>query len=151
VTIATGADRRQLLAAIELSRRCPPSASAYSVGAIIVGSDGVLLSTGYSREVDDHVHAEESALAKLDVPLLDLSGASLYSSMEPCSVRRSRRRTCTQLVLEAGIGRVVYALREPPHFVDGHGDELLRAAGVDVVEISDLGALVRDVNADVLG
>ena len=145
------ADRQQLLAAIELSRKCPPSQTAYSVGAIIVDADGAKLAEGYSREVDDHVHAEEGAIAKLDVAALDLSAATIYSSMEPCSKRRSRPRTCTQLILDAGIGRVVYALREPAHFVDCDGDELLRTAGVDVIEASDLGPLVLDVNAHALG
>ena len=60
---STEADRRWLLAAIELSRRCPPSASAFSVGAIVVGADGVLLGQGYSRELDPANHAEEVARA----------------------------------------------------------------------------------------
>lgn len=51
--------------AIELSRKCPPAEGAFSVGAIIVSADGEELATGYSRETDAHVHAEESALAKL--------------------------------------------------------------------------------------
>lgn len=51
--------------AIELSRKCPPAEGAFSVGAIIVGADGRELAHGYSRETDAHVHAEESALAKL--------------------------------------------------------------------------------------
>lgn len=81
---ATQADRAWMRQAIDLSKLCPPAASAYSVGAIIVGSDG---------ETDAHVHAEESALAKLagDVPLTE---ATVYSTLEPCSLRRSRPRTC---------------------------------------------------------
>ena len=39
-----GADHQWLAEAIELSRRCPPSASAFSVGAILVAADGAVLS-----------------------------------------------------------------------------------------------------------
>jgi pyrimidine deaminase RibD-like protein len=145
------ADRRWLQAAVDLSRRCPVTRSAYAVGAIIVGPDGSELARGYSRETDEQVHAEESALTKLDQEGLDLSGATIYSSLEPCSARRSRPRTCTELILAAGIRRVVLALREPPVFVDCHGVELLGQAGVEVIELPELAGQVRAINAHVLG
>ena len=80
-----------------------------------------------------------------------LLGATLYSSLEPCSQRASRPRSCTQLILDAGIGRVVFALREPPLFVRCEGAELLAAAGVEVVEVTDLAGSVVAVNAHLLG
>ena len=144
-------DRRWLRAAIDLSRLCPVTRSAYAVGAIVVGPDGTELARGSSRETDPQVHAEESALAKLDGAGFDLSGATIYSSLEPCSARRSRPRTCTQLILAAGIRRVVLALREPPIFVECHGVELLDQAGVEVIELPDLADEVRAINAHVLG
>lgn len=149
---ATPTDRRWLLKAIELSRRSPSTDAAYCVGAIVVSAAGEQLADGYSRDADPHIHAEESALAKLErhTPPAKLSGATIYSSMEPCSARKSRPRTCTELILASGIRRVVYALREPPLFADCHGDELLRSGGVEVIEIVDLADLVRAVNARVL-
>jgi diaminohydroxyphosphoribosylaminopyrimidine deaminase/5-amino-6-(5-phosphoribosylamino)uracil reductase len=51
--------------AIKLARLCPRKESAYSVGAVIVDEHGNEISRGYSRETDEHVHAEESALPKL--------------------------------------------------------------------------------------
>jgi diaminohydroxyphosphoribosylaminopyrimidine deaminase/5-amino-6-(5-phosphoribosylamino)uracil reductase len=141
-------DRRWLWAAVELSRLCPPSRSAFAVGAIIVGRDGLEWSRGYSRDREPHLHAEESALAK--APDMDLSGATMYTTMEPCSKRSSGPRTCTDLIIEAGFGRVVMALREPPVFVHCVGAELLREAGLDVVTIDEFGAEVRAINAVVL-
>lgn len=144
-------DHQWLRRAIELSRRCPPSTSAYCVGAVVVGMGGDELSRGYSRESDPLGHAEESALAKLAEPsTVDAIGATVYSSMEPCSERRSRPRTCTELIIAAGIRRVVFALREPPLFVDCNGVELLQQAGVQVVEVPDLADLVREANRGVL-
>jgi diaminohydroxyphosphoribosylaminopyrimidine deaminase/5-amino-6-(5-phosphoribosylamino)uracil reductase len=147
---ATDEDHRWLLEAIALSRRCPPTDKAYCVGAIIATLGGTRITDGFSRENDDpHVHAEEAALGRLD-PRTDLSQATMYSSLEPCSVRRSRDRTCTQLILESGIRRVVFALREPPLFADCEGVALLQAGGIDVVEIAELGPAVEEVNARVL-
>lgn len=143
-------DRDWLASAIELSRRCPPSRTAYAVGALVVDHAGAELARGYSREADPHDHAEESALAKLSGTTVDLTGATIYSSLEPCSARGSRPRTCTELIIAAGIRRVVFALREPPVLADCHGVELLEAAGVEVVEIDDLGDLVRAVNRQVI-
>jgi len=151
MSAATRDDRRWLLEAVELSRRCPPVSTAYSVGAVIVAGDGTRLTQGYSRENDPLAHAEESAIAKLGTPWpTALATATIYSSLEPCSTRRSRPRSCTQLILAAGIGRVVYALREPPIFAECHGVQLLRDGGVEVVEITDLRHLVREINALVL-
>lgn len=139
-------DRHWLELAVGLSRSCPPSDTAFAVGAVVVDARGEEIARGYSRETDDRVHAEEAALAKLDPADPRLATATIYSSLEPCSRRSSRPRTCTQLILDAGIPRVVFALREPPTFVDGEGAELLAAAGRTVVERPDLAAGVREVN-----
>jgi diaminohydroxyphosphoribosylaminopyrimidine deaminase/5-amino-6-(5-phosphoribosylamino)uracil reductase len=138
-------DQFWLIEAIELSRRCPPAETAFAVGAIIVDAQGAELSRGYSRETDDKVHAEESALAKLS-PDASLEGATIYSSLEPCGQRKSRPRTCTQLILAAGIRRVVFAMREPPLFVPGDGAEKLEAGGATIVEIPELALVVRAIN-----
>jgi len=139
-------DGHWLARAVELSRRCPPSTTAFSVGAVIVDAAGEEIAWGYSRETDDTVHAEESALAKLAADDPRLAGATVYSSMEPCSSRKSRPRSCTRLILDAGIRRVVFAYREPSTFVVGDGAEQLAAAGVTVVERPELAAEVREVN-----
>jgi diaminohydroxyphosphoribosylaminopyrimidine deaminase/5-amino-6-(5-phosphoribosylamino)uracil reductase len=141
-------DRDWLTATIELSKNCPPSQTAFSVGAYVVAEDGAVLATGYSREGDPVVHAEEVALSK--IPGADLSKATVYSSLEPCSRRASRPVPCAQLILKAGVGRVVFAWREPAIFTDCDGAEILRAGGVDVLEIPDLAAGVRAINQHLL-
>ncbi|MGH3943098.1 MAG: deaminase [Pseudonocardiaceae bacterium] len=139
MTVITSADYQWMRLAIELAYQCPPSPGAFSVGAVIVDKNGEEISRGYSRETDSHVHAEESALAKLASGDPRLTTATIYSTLEPCSQRKSRPRTCTQLILGAGIPRVVIGWREPSLFVaDCQGYELLANAGVTVVEISGL-------------
>jgi riboflavin-specific deaminase-like protein len=153
-----GPDRRFLRWAVELSRLCPPSDSAFSVGAIIVGEDGEVLATGFSREQEDHDHAEEVALRKLAHGKLGsapydprLRHATLYSSLVPCGARASRPVTCVGHIVAAGIPRVVFAWREPRLFTDGEGAEQLQAAGVAVTEAPELAERARAVNAHLLG
>jgi riboflavin-specific deaminase-like protein len=151
-----GPDHRFLRWAVELSRLCPPSGSAFSVGAVIVGEDGEVLATGFSREQEDHDHAEEVALRKLAPGKLGpadprLRHATLYSSLVPCGARASRPVTCVQHIVAAGIPRVVFAWREPRLFTDGEGAEQLRAAGVAVTEVPGLAGRARAVNAHLVG
>jgi riboflavin-specific deaminase-like protein len=148
-----GPDERFLRWAVELSRLCPPSDSAFSVGAVIVGEEGEVLATGFSREQEDHDHAEEVALRKLGPAPYDprLRHATLYSSLVPCGARASRPVTCVRHIVAAGIPRVVFAWREPRLFTDGEGAEQLRAAGVAVTEVPGLAGRARAVNAHLVG
>jgi diaminohydroxyphosphoribosylaminopyrimidine deaminase/5-amino-6-(5-phosphoribosylamino)uracil reductase len=153
----TPTDRRWLREAVELARRCPPSDSAFSVGAVLVSGQRAL-ATGFSRERDPHDHAEEVALAKLaelgEPDLLPghpaLAGATMYTSLEPCRTRLSRPRSCSELIVAAGIKRVVLAWIEPPLFVPGGGAAWLRDQGVTVVEIPELAPEARAINAHLL-
>ena len=144
------ADLHWLREAIELSRCCPPSESAFSVGAVLVSDAGQVIATGHSRERDPKDHAEEVALARAEGDPL-LAGATLYSSLEPCLARASRPRSCAELIIETGVPRVVIAWLEPPLFTAGGGAGALRRAGVTVVEIPWLAALARSVNAHLVG
>ena len=149
-----GPDHRFLRWAVELSRQCPPSDSAFSVGAVVVGEDGEVLATGFSREQEDHDHAEEVALRKLAQgqpgPDPRLRHATIYSSLVPCGARASRPVTCVGHIVAAGIPRVVFAWREPRLFTDGEGAEQLRAAGVAVTELPDLAERACAINAHLL-
>ena len=143
----TDIDMGLLAQAIELSFSCPPTDKAYSVGAIIATPDGVIISTGFSREQDNGCHAEEIALEKAQRIHVNLRGATLYSSMEPCSRRLSGKTSCTARIIDAGISRVVFCLREPPHFVTCEGAEKLKHAGIAVIQDETLVARARRANA----
>ncbi|MEU5365020.1 dihydrofolate reductase family protein [Streptomyces sp. NPDC005925] len=138
-TVPSAADRHWLALACELAAKCPPSTTAFSVGAVVVAADGTELARGYSREAGDPVvHAEEAALAKLDPADPRLTAATVYSSLEPCARRASRPRPCARLVLDAGARRVVTAWREPDTFVPGaNGNGVLAAGGADVVVLPE--------------
>jgi diaminohydroxyphosphoribosylaminopyrimidine deaminase / 5-amino-6-(5-phosphoribosylamino)uracil reductase len=164
----TDADLHWLHEAIKLSRCCPPSATAFSVGAVLIAADGTVLSSGFSREWDPADHAEEVALARLGLPGqgaagqgvagrapgsgsgASLAGATMYSSLEPCATRASRPTPCADLIIASGIGRVVIAWREPPIFVPGGGAVRLRKAGITIKVIPELAGVARAVNAHLL-
>jgi diaminohydroxyphosphoribosylaminopyrimidine deaminase/5-amino-6-(5-phosphoribosylamino)uracil reductase len=146
-----GPDHEWLREAVALSRLCPPSRTAFSVGAIMVAADGVELARGFSRERGEHDHAEQVALGKADRAGIPAVGATVYSSLEPCGARRSAPVPCAQLIVRHGIRRVVFALAEPDVFVSPCGAAALRSGGVTVVVLAELAADVREVNAHLLG
>ena len=128
-------DAYWLREAIELAKRCPPSDTAYAVGAIIVDREGNEISRGYSRETHPTIHAEEAALDKAAGDPR-LTTATLYTSMEPCGERRSRPRTCAQLIIDVGIPRVLFALAEPTLLIsEPKGQARLLDAGVNLAQL----------------
>ncbi|MEF9904917.1 dihydrofolate reductase family protein [Streptomyces sp. P9-A2] len=137
--LPVAADHHWLALACELADRCPPSETAFSVGAVVVAADGTELARGHSREGGDPtVHAEEAALAGIDPADPRLATATVYSSLEPCARRTSRPEPCARLILDAGVRRVVTAWREPDTFVTGaDGSGVLAAEGATVVVLPE--------------
>ncbi|WP_018657769.1 deaminase [Actinomadura flavalba] len=135
--------------ACDLAALCPPSETAFSVGAVIVAADGTELARGYSRESGPRDHAEEAALAKLG-PSPALRDATIYSSLEPCGRRASRPSPCADLILAAGLPRVVQAWSEPDLFVAATGAVRLLAAGVELRELPELADRARRPNRHLL-
>ncbi|WP_406493890.1 dihydrofolate reductase family protein [Streptomyces sp. NBC_01604] len=150
---ASAADHHWLALACELAALCPPSDTAFSVGAVVVAADGTELARGHSREGDDPVvHAEEAALAKITPGDPRLASATVYSSLEPCARRASRPAPCARLILDAGVRRVVTAWREPDTFVAGaDGSGVLVAEGATVVVLPEYEAVAKAPNRHLLG
>ena len=105
------------------------------VGALITEA-GQVVAEGWHAQ-DGGEHAERAALGKLGrVPGPD---ATLYVTLEPCSTP-GRTGACTEAILASGIRRVVVGATDPNPAHAGRGLELLRAAGLEVVD----GVLERD-------
>jgi 5-amino-6-(5-phosphoribosylamino)uracil reductase len=138
-------DEHYLRAAIAESRKCMPSSTAYSVGAVIVTAAGDEF-TGYTGETGPHDHAEEAAISKALAAGADLTGATMYSSMEPCSVRKSKPESCSALIIRHRFARAIFAYYEPLNFVDGQGAEVLRKAGIDIKAMNELAHEVIEIN-----
>src|SRR5690606_1723345 len=108
-----GEDARQMRPRIEEGRRGIGRTSPNPpVGAAIVTS-GVELRAGWHRGAG-LPHAEREAMAAVRKAHGDaaLRGATAYVTLEPCSTH-GRTPPCTDGLIEAGIGRVVYATEDP--------------------------------------
>lgn len=98
------------------------------VGAVIVERGEVVAEGHHARAGEPH--AEVNALRALGrKPRAD---ATLYVTLEPCCTH-GRTPPCTDAIVDAGIRRVVVGATDPNPAHAGHGFDVLRAAGVDVV------------------
>jgi len=96
------------------------------VGAVVARKERVI-SRGYHAQAGAP-HAEAAALKKAG----DARGATLYVTLEPCH-HQGRTPPCTQVILSAGIRRVVVGDIDPNPHVTGGGAEFLASRGVEVV------------------
>ncbi len=143
------ADCNHIVRAMDNSRACETSPIRYRVGAVVVTRDGAEFD-GHTGENAPENHAEEEAIGKALAAGADLKGATVYSTIEPCTVRKSKVESCTDLIIRHGIGRVVFALREPDRFVRCEGMRLLSEAGVEVCEIADFAPDVIRINSHII-
>ena len=60
-------DKEMMILALKEARKCLPKPTGFSVGCVLVApleGEQLVLSTGYSRELEGNTHAEANALAK---------------------------------------------------------------------------------------
>lgn len=113
------------------------------VGCVIV-RNGTIVCEGFHRSFGGP-HAEIEAIQSTKT-LLD--GATLYVTLEPCC-HEGKTPPCTEAIIRAGIKRVVVAMRDPFHKVNGGGIEQLKATGIDV-SVGCLEKEARELNAPYL-
>ncbi|MBF0279816.1 MAG: riboflavin biosynthesis protein RibD [SAR324 cluster bacterium] len=127
--------------AIELGKRALGSTGDNpSVGCIIV-FNGNILGMGMTHPPGGP-HAEISALSDANQQNNSVAGATLYSTVEPCTFF-GRTPPCTKAIIEKKIQRVVIGIRDPHPRVQGSGVRQLQDAGIEVTE-NVCQALVKD-------
>ena len=115
--------------AIELAKRGEGFVSPNPlVGAVIV-KDGKIIGEGWHERCGE-LHAERNALKNCKEPT---QGSTIYVTLEPCC-HYGRTPPCTKAIIEAKISRVVIGSRDPNPLVSGKGAEILRKAGIEVIE-----------------
>lgn len=102
------------------------------VGCVIVSAGGELLGRGHTLGPGED-HAEIAASRDAQARGHSVVGATLYSTLEPCSFH-GRTPACSRSIAERGLARVVIGMRDPHPRVDGQGILILRSAGVEVIE-----------------
>ncbi len=120
-------DPRWMGAALALSQRGvgrtglnPP------VGCVIVHDDRVI-GRGWTQP-GGRPHAEAMALGEAR----NARGATAFVTLEPCAHASQRGPACADLLIAAGIARVVIAATDPDPRTNGTGIARLRAAGIAV-------------------
>jgi diaminohydroxyphosphoribosylaminopyrimidine deaminase/5-amino-6-(5-phosphoribosylamino)uracil reductase len=136
-------DRRFMAAAIALSRRGRGlSTPNPNVGCLIVRR-GRVVGRGWTQK-GGRPHAEARALEQA---MEQARGACCYVTLEPCFHLSPRGPRCADLLVRAGIERVVIALRDPDPRTDGQGAAQLAAQGVTV----DMGLMADEATAAMAG
>ncbi len=120
-------DEQAMRHALSLAAHGPAWGENPQVGCVILDADGTVLSEGWHRGAGTP-HAEVDALSKLTPE--QTRGATAVVTLEPCN-HRGRTGQCSEALLAAGIGRVVYAVSDPGR-ASGGGAERLRQGGVRV-------------------
>ncbi len=116
------------------------------VGAVVV-KDGKVLSTAHRGEQPGN-HAEYIALEK---KLSDeaVAGATVYTTLEPCTTRTHPKVPCAERLIDRRIARVVIGMLDPDVRITGRGQRKLRTAGITTDFFPPvLMAEVEDLNRD---
>ena len=97
-----------------------------NVGCVIV-KGGRVIGEGWHERAGEP-HAEIRAL---EAATQSTAGSTVYVTLEPCS-HRGRTGPCAEVLVDAGVTRVVAALQDPNPRVEGRGFARLREAGIHV-------------------
>jgi diaminohydroxyphosphoribosylaminopyrimidine deaminase/5-amino-6-(5-phosphoribosylamino)uracil reductase len=125
--VSKAADQRFMQLALTLGRRGQGGTWPNpAVGAVVV-KDGVIVGRGWTQP-GGRPHAEPEALGRAGEAA---RGATLYVTLEPCS-HVGKSPPCADVIIAAGVARVVSAIEDPNPEVAGQGHARLRAAGITV-------------------
>ncbi len=94
----------------------------------MIVADGRVVGRGWTQ-AGGRPHAEAMALAQAGAKA---RGATAYVTLEPCAHESPRGPACTDLLIAAGVARVVAALEDPDPRTAGRGFARLRDAGIRV-------------------
>ncbi|MBQ9405786.1 MAG: bifunctional diaminohydroxyphosphoribosylaminopyrimidine deaminase/5-amino-6-(5-phosphoribosylamino)uracil reductase RibD [Desulfovibrio sp.] len=116
-----------------------------TVGAVLV-RDNAIVARGWHHAAGQ-AHAEVECLKDAAAQGIEPADCTLVVTLEPCR-HEGKTPPCTSAIVQAGIKRVVIGLADPNPEAGG-GAEVLRAAGVEVIE-NVCSQKCRDLVADFL-
>jgi diaminohydroxyphosphoribosylaminopyrimidine deaminase/5-amino-6-(5-phosphoribosylamino)uracil reductase len=123
----SGTDEALMRRALRLAASALGETSPNPVVGCVVARAGRVVGEGFHARAGGP-HAEVVALRQAGSRA---RGATLYVTLEPCA-HQGRTPPCAPLVRDAGVVRVVAALRDPNPLVAGRGLSLLRRCGIEV-------------------
>lgn len=96
------------------------------VGSIVLDEKGKIIATGHHTQYGAS-HAERNALSKIERG----QGHTLVVNLEPCC-HQGKTPPCTDIIIEKGIKKVVYGMKDPNPLVAGKGLKILKEAGIEI-------------------
>jgi pyrimidine deaminase RibD-like protein len=141
--------RKFMEMAVTAARKCEPEDGRVhpKVGVVVV-RDGVVLATAYRGELGAGDHAEFTALEK-KLPDAVVAGATVYTTLEPCTSRNHPKLPCASRLIERRVKRVVIGMHDPNPTVYGGGWAKLQEAGIATADFeSDLKEEIKEMNRD---
>lgn len=127
---ATNAEQAAMARALEIATQGPLTGPNPRVGCCILDREGTIVAEGWHRG-PGLPHAEIEALNNLRARGLEPAGLTAVVTLEPCA-HTGKTGPCADALIEAGIRRVVYAVRDPGA-TSGGGAQRLQDAGVSIV------------------
>jgi pyrimidine deaminase RibD-like protein len=116
------------------------------VGAVVV-KDGMVLAVAHRGELESN-HAEYIALEK-KLGATNIVGATVYTTLEPCTTRNHPKVPCADRLVERKVERVVIGMVDPDERISGRGIQRLRQANIATALFPrDLMAEVEDLNRE---
>lgn len=146
---SSSGEREIMELAIELAAKCVSEAGKASpkVGAIAV-RDGAILGTAYRGEVKPGEHAEYT-LFERKLKKVDLKGATLYTTLEPCTHRNHPKIACADRVIARGIKRVIIGTLDPNVRIRGLGELRMQDTGIEITRfLPELVPRIREMNRE---
>ncbi len=118
------------------------------VGAVLV-VDGAQRGIAWRGKAGPGIHAEHALIDHISRHPSELSGATLYTTLEPCTRRGPTEIPCANRILDSRIDRVVIGMLDPNPNIRGEGVWRLRDAGINVslferAEMAQIEAMNRE-------
>ena len=127
--IQTAVDRKfSELAVAEARKSVPEDGKPHPYVGVVIVKDGKILATGFRGESGKGDHGEYCALKKVNEA--DVQGATVYTTLEPCSERNPPKKSCTERLIAAKVARVVSGSADKDESVYGHST--LVEAGIEI-------------------
>jgi diaminohydroxyphosphoribosylaminopyrimidine deaminase/5-amino-6-(5-phosphoribosylamino)uracil reductase len=125
-----GQDTKYMQSALKLAHRGVGNVEPNPVVGCVIVKAGRVIGRGWHKEFGGS-HAEINALSDCKSIGVSPEGSTMYVTLEPCC-HEGKTPPCTDVIIAAGVSKVVVAMIDPSEYASGKGIEQLRQAEIKV-------------------